>query len=75
MLKDWFSLGFQFIYLIKNYPYYSFDFHYSGFIVFGSYDPVTGESTPETSFEGRLSRLIVLDARLNQTGVTNLYNR
>ncbi|KAH3893700.1 hypothetical protein DPMN_017850, partial [Dreissena polymorpha] len=44
-----------------------------GFVVFGDFDPVTGTSRPQTSFEGRISRLVVSnDASVN---VQNLYKR
>ncbi|XP_053372552.1 uncharacterized protein LOC123561174 isoform X2 [Mercenaria mercenaria] len=45
-----------------------------GFLVFGDFDPVTGTSVPESSFEGRVNRLYVVDSDL--TGqVQQLYSR
>lgn len=50
-------------------------YYFRGFIVFGDYDPATGISKPETSFEGKLSQLALYDVFITTEEIDNLYKR
>ena len=43
--------------------------------MFGAYDPVTGTSDPDNSFHGLISQLYILDYKLDDAAVTDLYER